>query len=49
MSGVFERFADRLSYVHGDCADPGTSQRVAEAVAQARAPVFTHKLRRVRA
>src|ERR1700759_121714 len=37
---VFERFADRLSYVQGDFSDPGTFSRVAEAIAQARTPVF---------
>jgi glucose-6-phosphate 1-dehydrogenase len=37
---VFGRFADRLSYVQGDFTDPGTFSRVAEAVAQARTPVF---------
>src|ERR1700756_4143856 len=36
---VFERFADRLSYVQGDFSDPGTFSRVAEAIAQARTPV----------
>src|ERR1700749_657817 len=37
---VFGRFADRLSYVQGDFSDPGTFSRVAEAIAQARTPVF---------
>jgi glucose-6-phosphate 1-dehydrogenase len=37
---VFGRFADRLSYVQGDFTDPGTFSHVAEAIAQARAPVF---------
>jgi glucose-6-phosphate 1-dehydrogenase len=37
---VFGRFADRLSYVQGDFTDPGTFSRVAEAIAQARTPVF---------
>src|SRR5690349_106456 len=37
---VFGRFADRLSYVKGDFTDPGTFSRVAEAIAQARTPVF---------
>jgi glucose-6-phosphate 1-dehydrogenase len=38
--GVFGRFADRLSYVQGDFADPATFAQVAKAIAQARAPVF---------
>ena len=37
---VFGRLADRLSYVQGDFSDPGTFSRVAEAIAQARTPVF---------
>jgi glucose-6-phosphate 1-dehydrogenase len=37
---VFERFAERLSYVGGDFADPGTFERVGEALAGAHAPVF---------
>jgi glucose-6-phosphate 1-dehydrogenase len=37
---VFERFAERLSYVHGDFADASTYSRVAEAVGDARSPVF---------
>ena len=37
---VFERFANRLSYVSGDFADPATYERVAAAVAGASTPVF---------
>lgn len=37
---VFQRLADRLSYVQGDFTDPGAFSRVAEAIAQARTPVF---------
>jgi glucose-6-phosphate 1-dehydrogenase len=37
---VFQRFAGRLSYVGGDFADAATYHRVAEAVGQARMPVF---------
>src|SRR3954470_3382325 len=37
---VFERFAARLSYVAGDFGDPGTFQRVAEAIKGAQSPVF---------
>jgi glucose-6-phosphate 1-dehydrogenase len=37
---IFERFAARLSYVHGDFADPETYKRVAEAIKDARFPVF---------
>ena len=37
---VFERFADRLSYVQGDFADPATFKRVGEAIGSARTPVF---------
>jgi glucose-6-phosphate 1-dehydrogenase len=37
---VFERFANRLSYVSGDFADPTTYERVAAAVAGASTPVF---------
>jgi glucose-6-phosphate 1-dehydrogenase len=37
---VFKRFADRLSYVHGDFTDAATYTRVAEAVGDARSPVF---------
>jgi glucose-6-phosphate 1-dehydrogenase len=38
--GVFKRFADRLSYVSGDFADPGTYQQVADAIGEASSPVF---------
>src|SRR6266576_5593078 len=37
---VFERFADRLSYVPGDFSDPATYERVAEAIDGAESPVF---------
>jgi glucose-6-phosphate 1-dehydrogenase len=37
---VFERFADRLSYVQGDFTDAATFSRVATAIAKARSPVF---------
>ena len=37
---VFARFAGRLSYVQGDFADAGTYQRVADAIGDARQPVF---------
>ncbi len=37
---TFKRFADRLSYVHGDFTDPATFKRVAGAIAGARRPVF---------
>jgi glucose-6-phosphate 1-dehydrogenase len=37
---VFERFADRLSYVHGDFADAATYSRVADAIGSAQHPVF---------
>jgi glucose-6-phosphate 1-dehydrogenase len=37
---VFQRFADRLSYVRGDFADPDTYRRVAEEIPHARRPVF---------
>src|SRR5512144_1032215 len=37
---VFARMAARLSYVPGDFADPGTYQRVAEAIKGAELPVF---------
>jgi glucose-6-phosphate 1-dehydrogenase len=37
---VFERFAARLSYVQGDFDDPGTYQRVAQAIGDASCPVF---------
>jgi glucose-6-phosphate 1-dehydrogenase len=38
--GVFGRFADRLSYVHGDFTDAATFARVGEAIGDARRPVF---------
>ena len=38
--GVFGRFAERLSYVQGDFADPATFARVGDAIAHARRPVF---------
>jgi glucose-6-phosphate 1-dehydrogenase len=37
---VFDRFAERLSYVHGDFTDPATYDRVGEAITGARRPVF---------
>jgi glucose-6-phosphate 1-dehydrogenase len=37
---VFERFADRLSYVSGDFADAATYKRVADAIEGASSPVF---------
>ena len=37
---IFERFADRLSYVAGDFSDPATYERVAEAIDGAESPVF---------
>jgi glucose-6-phosphate 1-dehydrogenase len=37
---VFERFADRLSYVSGDFADASTYEHVAEAIDGASTPVF---------
>jgi glucose-6-phosphate 1-dehydrogenase len=37
---VFARFAARLSYVQGDFGDPGTYERVAEAIGGSNRPVF---------
>jgi glucose-6-phosphate 1-dehydrogenase len=37
---VFDRFADRLSYVSGDFSDSATYERVAEAIEGAKRPVF---------
>jgi glucose-6-phosphate 1-dehydrogenase len=37
---IFERFADRLSYVSGDFSDTATYERVAEAIEGAKRPVF---------
>ena len=37
---VFERLAARMSYVSGDFGDPGTYERVAQAIGEARCPVF---------
>ena len=37
---VFDRFAERLSYVSGDFTDPATYERVGAAIAGAHAPVF---------
>jgi glucose-6-phosphate 1-dehydrogenase len=37
---VFERFADRLSYVSGDFGEPATFERVAKEIDGARSPVF---------
>ena len=37
---VFDRFADRLSYVSGDFTDPATYDHVAKAITGAQTPVF---------
>ncbi|NNM96423.1 MAG: glucose-6-phosphate dehydrogenase [Candidatus Dormibacteraeota bacterium] len=37
---VFERFAKRLTYVRGDFSEPATYQRVADALAGTRHPLF---------
>src|SRR6187401_2100017 len=37
---VFDRFAERLSYVSGDFNDPATYERVVAAVSRAQTPVF---------
>ncbi len=37
---VFDRFAERLSYVHGDFNDPATYEQVGRAIAGAQRPVF---------
>jgi glucose-6-phosphate 1-dehydrogenase len=37
---VFDRFADRLSYVEGDFGDSATYERVADAISGTRTPVF---------
>ena len=37
---VFDRFAARLSYLSGDFGDDDTYRRVAEAIGEARSPVF---------
>jgi glucose-6-phosphate 1-dehydrogenase len=37
---VFDRLADRLSYVQGDFGDPSTYERVGAAIAHAETPVF---------
>jgi glucose-6-phosphate 1-dehydrogenase len=37
---AFERFAQRLSYVHGDFGDPAVYQSVAGAIGDAASPVF---------
>jgi glucose-6-phosphate 1-dehydrogenase len=37
---VFERLADRLSYVSGDFGDAGTYERVGKAIESAKTPVF---------
>jgi glucose-6-phosphate 1-dehydrogenase len=39
-TGVFDRFADRLSYVSGDFTDPATYERVGSAIGGATTPVF---------
>ena len=37
---TFDRFAARLSYVSGDFSDAGTFERVADAIGDAKSPVF---------
>ena len=37
---IFDRFAERLSYVSGDFADAATYERVGEAIGGASTPVF---------
>jgi glucose-6-phosphate 1-dehydrogenase len=37
---VFERFANRLSYISGDFTDDGTYKQVGDAIGDARTPVF---------
>ena len=37
---MFERFAERLSYVSGDFSEPATYERVADAIDGAKSPVF---------
>jgi glucose-6-phosphate 1-dehydrogenase len=37
---VFERFANRLSYLSGDFTDDGTYKQVADAIGDAKTPVF---------
>ena len=37
---MFDRFAKRLSYVHGDFTDDATYAEVAEAIEGAKTPVF---------
>jgi glucose-6-phosphate 1-dehydrogenase len=37
---IFDRFAERLSYVSGDFTDPATYERVGSAIAGATTPVF---------
>lgn len=37
---LFDRFAARLTYVHGDFTDPDTYQRVADLIKGAESPVF---------
>jgi glucose-6-phosphate 1-dehydrogenase len=39
-SAVFDRFAERLSYVSGDFTDPATYERVGAAIGGATTPVF---------
>jgi glucose-6-phosphate 1-dehydrogenase len=39
-AAVFDRFAARLSYVHGDFADPATFRRLAAAIRGLPSPVF---------
>src|SRR4029450_6708405 len=42
--GVFDRFAERLSYVQGDFADAAAYERVAEAISGAGRPRFYREL-----
>ncbi|MGN6780335.1 MAG: glucose-6-phosphate dehydrogenase, partial [Marmoricola sp.] len=37
---IFDRFAERLSYVHGDFTDPATYEQVGRAITGAQRPVF---------
>ena len=37
---VFSRLAERLTYIQGDYEDPGTFERVGEAIGEAEQPVF---------
>ena len=37
---IFDRFFSRLSYLSGNFAEPGTYQRLAQAIGEASSPVF---------